>query len=157
MERKKVRGKKEREKRRRKASNTMSDDERGPADLVKDLMELGRRGSKFIDENEDLIRSVVGPVENRTRVRVTDMQPLTEVQLTDKRMLVTVEVTDASMDSVNLSANGDELTVMYGGEEVVVEEVPDDVRLKDGEANMNNGVLTLNIPRDKTGEEKEED
>jgi HSP20 family molecular chaperone IbpA len=80
------------------------------------------------------------------------MQPLTEVQLTGEEMLVTVEVADASMDSVNLSADGDELTVMYGGEEVVVEEVPDDVRLEDGEANMNNGVLTLNIPRDKAEE-----
>lgn len=133
----------------------MDDEDSNSDNIFKDILDLAEAGSSFLDENRETINRVVGNVANSARLRVNEMRPLTEVQLTDDKLIVVVEVKEASLDSVDISMKEDEMVVGYGGEKVVVEDVPDDVNLDNGDADLKNGVLTLEIPREETDNEEE--
>lgn len=113
-------------------------------DKIDDIFDLVRSGIDLIDEHEDKLNNILN--SSQDSIRIDDRSPLTSFQKSEDEVTITVE-TKEEFESISISKSGGEVTISLNDKDVVAD-VPRDVDIKQVDANLNNGVLDVNIPRE---------
>lgn len=115
----------------------------GRKDTLKDLFEMVEEGAELVDNNEELLSRLTGGGHT---LQLQDGDMLREVKKQNDKVLIITE-TEKEYDKVSIGKENGNVVIGLDGKELVAE-VPDDCRLKDVEANLNNNVLEVTIPRE---------
>lgn len=107
------------------------------------FMEMVDSIRDVVDENMEIINDILG---NGDILTLNERQPLTEAQVHDDKVCITAEA-PGHFRSIGVGYDDGTLVVQVGGDELKVN-VPDDVVVDEVDAEYNNGVLTVKIPRD---------
>lgn len=99
------------------------------------------------EENKDTIKDVLGSEDN---IGFTGDDYLKSVIKDDDCVIITVDVGDSGLEDIGLRLNGNTAEIDIGKDTVAVD-VPVDVNMKSPEAQLNNGVLEVTLPREKGG------
>jgi len=116
----------------------MTDDNKGS-----DLFDMIDRAVSFYEKNKDTIEGAVGTEDG---IKLDDDEPLKQASVTDDEVMITVDVGVDDLENIRLALNGTTAQIVVGGKTITAE-VPSDVDMDDPEANLNNGVLEVRIPR----------
>lgn len=108
---------------------------------IDDLINLIDGAMSFIDNNEDKIKRLTGVNE----LNIEDGEPLTDLHKTEDKVLITLEVNE-DIDSISIKRDNGHALFKINEKEFRAK-MPDDARLEDTVANLNNGVLEAQIPR----------
>lgn len=119
----------------------MSDrkDKMGTAfDILTDIQE-------FVEENEEKISEFTG---GGGTISLKDMEPLKEVTKDDDQIKITIETLAESITELGFEYKPDEhkLIMRSDGEPIQVV-MPDNADVENIEAEMNNGVVMVTVPR----------
>lgn len=109
-----------------------------------DIFDLVKKAGDIMDENEDLIRDLLG---RSSSLDMGSDSPLSESVVEDDEVVIVADVGDADFESVKLDANGDEVSITVNGKTIEAT-VPDDTLTDDPDAQYNNGVLEVRFERE---------
>lgn len=112
------------------------------SDKVDDIYELIKGGMDVLDEHEDKLDNLFGSNDS---IEIGDNEPLKDLTKSEDEVKVTVE-TDSDLDSISIRKEEDSVIISMGEKEVIAK-TPEDVNLSGVDANLNNGVLDVTIPR----------
>lgn len=110
----------------------------------KDLIEMLEDAMELVEDNEDKINDLFNRGDQKINLKEGVL--LSEVQIKDDEVLIMSEA-KGDFDSVGISHNNGEFSINMGDEKLIAE-VPDDIDAGGTEANLNNGVLEVKIPRE---------
>ena len=85
--------------------------------------------------------------EGTKEISIADMDELSEMRSTEDKVEIVAETKLDGVGDVGIMKNGDEIKIQLGEKTVVANDVPEDLSLKESEVDLNNGVLTVVIPR----------
>lgn len=111
-------------------------------DKLDDIYDLLKTGAELLDEHEDKLKNVMG---GSGEVNLTEQAPLKHIEKTDDEVIITVEG-DGGFSSISVMQHDGKVVIEMNEKEVIAE-VPDDVNIGETNAQMNNGVLDVTIPR----------
>lgn len=110
---------------------------------IRDLVELFDDIMQVVEQNEGKIRKLTG---NDGHIDISEQNNLTEVSRHDDRVIITMETTE-DFSSIDVEHEDGTYFISMGGQTYAVK-VPVDIIPKKTSAELNNGVLTVVIPRD---------
>jgi len=123
----------------------MSDD---TIDRIKEITEVV---SNVIEDNEDLIRKVSDMVDGGSgdeRVyTITDRDVKKEVYEDEDGVELVMGPIKDDISDVGLEKLEDGIYVKFASEEIVIKDMGEDILIEDAEAKLNNGVLTVEVPK----------
>jgi len=108
-----------------------------------DIFDIVDRAVSFYEKNKDTIRGATGMGDS---IELDDDDPLKQASVTDEEVMITVDVGVEDLENIRLALNGTTAEIVVGGQTVTAN-VPSDVDMDSPEANLNNGVLEVRIPR----------
>jgi len=119
-------------------------------DTFETLFSMVEDASSFIEENEGRIRDMFG---GANMVALDGSTPMKEAHKYDDKVVFVAETDDSGLGSIKLKhyEEQDKLEV-HLGEESATLLIPDDCLPKEAEYSVSNGVLQLDIPREKPEE-----
>ena len=118
-----------------------------------DLINAVEKVTELARENEDVIGGIFGPFnDGEYSGTLSHLDPLKQVVQTEDTYEVAIEVQMEGELDVKLRESDGHVVMGVAGEEYRVD-VPGDADIYDADASLNNGVLTVTIPRT----EEEED
>lgn len=112
-----------------------------------DLISAAEKITELARENEDIIGGIFGPFsKGEYSGTLNHLDPLKQVIKTEDTYEVAIEVQmDGELD-VKLRESDGHVVMGVAGEEYRID-VPSDADIYDADASLNNGVLTVSIPR----------
>lgn len=110
---------------------------------VGDIVDIIETGIDLFEENRDTIEELVG---SSNEVKLGQDSPLTSAQMDEDYVYVTVEAKKDDIDGIKVKETEDGVVLGINGDPVSVD-APDDVNTAGVEAQLNNGVLEVKIPR----------
>ncbi len=114
---------------------------------IDDLLNAIEKGVDLVRENSEVIESVVsGGAGDSVNGRLSHLEPLKQATKTEDRYEVTIQVEETGPLDVNLSEKDGHVVIGVGGSKYRVD-VPDDTDIYRADAMLNNGVLTVSMPR----------
>lgn len=116
----------------------MNDDDDGI-----DIVDMFKKASDFVDDNEDLVRSFI-PEENQ--VDIGEQSPLKSAIVNDDEVIVTVEVKNGKFEDITVKRAEEGVIIGMNGDKVKAN-IPNDVDIDGADAMLNNGVLEVTLPR----------
>jgi len=126
-------------------------------DKVRKLLDLA---DTVVNEHEDTVRKVSDVISREggksETYEIDERDVRTEVFEEDGYFEVIMGPMEGDLSSVGIGNTGSGISITLSGEKVVLENVHDDVAISDTSAQMNNGVLTVRIPKE-AGNERGED
>lgn len=102
----------------------------------------------FYEDNEDKFRKFIGTNDT---VKIDDKSPLKQAHVMDDKVNIAIETGSDGIGEIHLEETEKGLIMGVGNRKVQVE-VPSDVDTSKADANLNNGVLDIVIPRTGGGE-----
>jgi len=113
---------------------------------VDEIMAMVDSLMDFVEENDEMIdRLQGGGSSGGDTVDLSDQTPLREAIRDDDRVIIASEV-KGEVSSINVSEDDGEVVIGINGQELRTS-VPNDVDIDGTSANVNNGVLEVEIPR----------
>lgn len=109
---------------------------------IRGIMDLLDDAIGYVEENRDTFESIFGG----SRLRLGEHDPLMEASKMDDRVIITLEVSSEEFSNVSLEYDNGKLKIRFNGKSVIAD-VPGDIVMEDANADLNNGVLNLEIPR----------
>lgn len=116
----------------------MSDKEKGS-----DLFDMIDRGISLYENNKDVVEGIVS---GGSDVTIDDEDPLKQALVDDDKVEIIVDVGVNDIKDIRLALNGTEAHITVGGTTITAD-VPTDVIMENAKAELNNGVLKVEIPR----------
>jgi HSP20 family molecular chaperone IbpA len=117
-------------------------------DKGSDLFDMIDRGISLYENNKDVVEGIVS---GSSDVTIDDEEPLKQAFVDEDKAEITVDVGVDDIKDIRLALNGTEAHITVGGTTITAD-VPADVIMEDARAELNNGVLKVEIPR-RGGEE----
>lgn len=117
----------------------MSDDNKD-----KGFFDMLDKAVSFYEENRDTIENVVSEGDG---VQIDDDGPLKAAVVNEDEAKITVDVGKDNLQDIEIKLNGT-TAVLVIGSNTITAEVPEDVIMDDASAELNNGVLNVQIPRE---------
>ncbi len=112
-----------------------------------DLINAIEKVTELARENEDVIGGIFGPFgKGEYSGTLNHLDPLKQVVKTEDTYEVAIEVQSEGKLDVKLKESDGHVVMGVAGEEYRVD-VPGDADIYDADASLNNGVLTVTIPR----------
>lgn len=108
---------------------------------IRNILDLADGIVSFIEENQDTISDAFGG----KGVSLSDRDPLKSIVKEDDIVIVTIETKD-EVDEVGFKRKDGKVRFMINDKSIKVS-MPEDARLGDAEAVLNNGVLEVKVPR----------
>jgi HSP20 family molecular chaperone IbpA len=126
----------------------MSD--RDKSDVFAQLIDIMEGAKELYDDNQDVINSVMGDNE----IALTEEQPLAQAERREEKAIISIETkaNDVGEMEFRYDVQESSLYVDTGGYDVKVM-LPEDAKPNKLDTKLNNGVLTIEIPRETTEEE----
>lgn len=114
------------------------------------LFDMAGDAMDFIEENEERIQNLLG---NSNEFSMDEQSPLKEAQKLDDKVIFVAETPGEGISSISTKyyEKQNKLEVEIGGETVTLL-IPEDCLPSEAEANISNGVLQLDIPREEPEE-----
>jgi HSP20 family molecular chaperone IbpA len=127
----------------------MKDDKR--RNTFDSLFDLFESAKTFYEENQETIQEVV---ETGNSVSLEDDDLLQEAYKQEDSVIVVTETKRTDLSDINFQFNEEEMsmTITMGGDNLKVM-MPEDVKPKETEARIKNGVLRAEIPRENEDED----
>lgn len=103
-----------------------------------------------VEENQDLIdkaMSVVGVDSDGKTVSIADMDELSEMRSKEDMVEIVAETKMDGIGSIGVTKETDRIEIDLGEKKIIANDVPDDLDVGNAVANLNNGVMTVQIPR----------
>lgn len=126
-------------------------------DKIRDLVDTV---DEVVSENEDIIRKASeflvdgdGGLASHT---VSEMEPLSELNEVDGNIEIVMGPVEEDVNEVTVKDMKGGIAIEFAGKEIVADGVDDDVEIEDSEVQLNNGVLTAQIPKERDRETEEE-
>lgn len=120
------------------------DDDSDSVGELRALMGLAEELLQTIDRNKEVFKSVSDTIGKNYDISDTDTPY--SVEKSDDYIEITVLSDSGNIDNVKFNIEGSELELGFAGNTVVTE-IPEDCVIDDSEAEMNNGVINVKIPR----------
>lgn len=114
-------------------------------DELRKYVAMGEEVLDMLQRHKDTISAVSSGSVGGVDISDTDI-PVT-VNRNEEKIVVTVLANGGGVAEVGFTLDDDVLELGFGGKTVTVE-VPEDADIDNATADMNNGVLTAEIPRD---------
>jgi HSP20 family molecular chaperone IbpA len=125
-------------------------DKKGPADKFTDLIDSV---GEIVEDNKDLINKasefMSGDEFGDSEIKISDMENLSEVRSMEDKFVIVAETQLSGMGEIGIEPRGNRLIIGVGEKKIVAKNIPDNLVIGDSDATMNNGVLTVEIPREK--------
>lgn len=112
-------------------------------DNNQDVTDMIESAIDFYQQNKDIVESFM-PESNS--VQIDEKSPLKEAIIQDDEVIIAVETHDEGFSDVLIDETEQGVAVGINGEKIMAK-VPEDVSIEDAQANLNNGVLEVKIPR----------
>lgn len=109
---------------------------------IEDLIDTASELIDLYDQNSEKINNIVGKDQT---VKVSDSDLLNEVRVEDEMVKIVME-TAGPIEKVGLTRTGGGVSVAVNNDSITFE-TPEDVVVDGAEAEMNNSILTIEIPR----------
>lgn len=109
-----------------------------------DIIDMARKASNFIEQNEGFIRDILGGGKS---LDLGSDSPLSESRVEEDQVVIVADVGSASFDSIGLDTDGNDVVIDVNGKKVEAT-VPDDTVTDDPDAKYNNGVLEVVFDRE---------
>jgi len=103
-----------------------------------------------VEENEDLIdkaMSVMGGNSDSNTVSIADMDELSEMRSTDDMVEIVAETKMDGVGSIGITKETERIEIDLGEKTIVANDVPDGLDVSNAVADLNNGVMTVQVPR----------
>lgn len=115
-------------------------------DRIESWFELFEDAKEFYDDNEGRIKDVMG---KKGVVSLRDTQPLTQADKLEDEVYIVAETRQDNVGGIGFLYNEKQnmMTLDMGDDQVQVL-LPSDVLVNETEAEINNGVLSVTVPRD---------
>jgi hypothetical protein len=117
-------------------------------DKVKDVIDTV---GDVIDKNENIIRKFVdgddGPGSDIDTYRITNRDMMKEAYEMEDKLEIIFGPVESGVDEMGIKNKDGDIYIAFGDEEMMVKNTPEGVDMEDTTAEINNGVLTVEIPK----------
>ena len=110
----------------------------------RDIFDMLDKAVDLYEQNKDTIKDIVPRDESIT---IDGEEPLKQALVDDDKAIITVDIGAKDIQDVRISLEGTKAKVGIAGDSITAE-VPSDVNMEDAQAELNNGVLEVVIPRE---------
>lgn len=112
-------------------------------DKSNNIFDMLDKAVEFYEQNKDMIE---GAVPSSGNVSIGEDDPLKKAMVNDDKVIIIVDVGTDKLEDIRLSLNGTKAEIGIGNDSVMVD-VPTDVNMDSASAQLNNGILEVEIPR----------
>jgi HSP20 family molecular chaperone IbpA len=114
------------------------------------LFDMANDAMEFIEDNEEKLQKILG---NSNEFSMDEQSPLKEAQKLDDKVIFVAETPGDGISSISTKyyEKQNKLEVDIGGDTVTLL-IPEDCIPNEAEANISNGILQLDIPREEPKE-----
>lgn len=118
--------------------------------FIKTTIDILEGAEDFYEKNQDTIDSIIGPREQTgERVDLKEGEPLLDAQKEDDKVLISAETNAENVGEIGFGLNVDDYSLVIDLERGKVNvKLPKDSKPEKLSTELNNGVLTVVIPRE---------
>lgn len=110
----------------------------------RDIFDILDKAVDLYEDNKDVIKDIAPGDESIT---IDGEEPLKQALVDDDKVIITVDVVGKDIQDVRIALEGTEAKIVIAGDPIKAQ-VPSDVNMEEAQAELNNGVLEVVIPRE---------
>lgn len=115
-----------------------------------DIVNIIENVSGMIEENKEVVDKVAGIMgmsDNKDTVSIAEMDKLSEMRSNENMVQIVAETKMGEVGSIGLTKKENKIEIDLGEKSIVANDVPQDLDIGEADATLNNGVMTVTIPR----------
>lgn len=123
-------------------------DDNSPA---KDIVDMINTVSDIVEDNREIVdkvAEVTGMSEDKNTVSIAEMDELSEMRSMEDKIEIVAETKMDGVGSIGITKERDKIEIDLGEKTIVANDVPEGLDVSRANASLNNGVMTVVIPRD---------
>lgn len=118
---------------------------------AKDIVDMINTVSDIVEENKEIVdkvAEVTGMSEDKNTVSIAEMDELSEMRSMKDKIEIVAETKMDGVGTIGITKEEDKIEIDLGEKTIVANDIPEGADVSQANASLNNGVMTVVIPRD---------